>query len=78
MQCLNRALQLSPRDPETLFTAAQVYNQFGDQERAIKLIQQALNAGYSPTEIRDAPALDNLRRNAKFRTVLSASTRVDR
>jgi eukaryotic-like serine/threonine-protein kinase len=37
---LNRALQLSPRDPETLFTAAQVYNQFGDQERAIKLMSR--------------------------------------
>jgi serine/threonine protein kinase/tetratricopeptide (TPR) repeat protein len=75
---LNGALQLSPRDPETLFTAAQVYNQFGDQERAIKLVQQALNAGCSPTEIRDAPALDNLRSNAEFRRVFSASTRLDR
>jgi Flp pilus assembly protein TadD len=67
---LDRALKLLPQDPELLFTAAQAYNQFGDQERAIVFIQQALSAGCSPTEIRDAPALDNLRSNAKFQKLL--------
>lgn len=74
---LNKAMQLSPRDPEILFTAAQVYNQFGDEERAIKLIQQALDVGCSPTEIHDAPALDNLRSNAEFQRVFSVGTRTN-
>ena len=50
---------MSPRDPEILFTAAQVYNEAGDQERAVMFIQHVLAAGYSPAQIRDAPALDN-------------------
>jgi serine/threonine-protein kinase len=75
---LNRALQLSPRDPELLFTAAEVYNQLGDQERAIMFVQQALTAGCSPAEIRDTPALDNLRGNAEFQKVFLAGTRTDR
>jgi eukaryotic-like serine/threonine-protein kinase len=69
---LNRAMQLSPRDPEILFTAAQVHNQFGNQERAIILVQEALREGCSPTEIRDAPALDNLKSNAEFQRILLA------
>jgi serine/threonine-protein kinase len=75
---LDRALKLSPRDPEIFFTAAQVYNEAGDQERAVVFIKQALSAGCSPTEIRDAPALDNLRSNVEFQTAISAGTGADR
>ena len=75
---LDRALKLSPRDPEILFTAAQVYNEAGHQERAVLFIQQALAAGCSPTEIRDAPALDNLRSNTEFQRVISAGAKVNR
>jgi serine/threonine protein kinase/tetratricopeptide (TPR) repeat protein len=71
---LDRALKLSPRDPEILFTAAQVYNEAGNQERAVMFIQQALSAGCSPTEIRDSPALDNLKGNVEFQRIISAGT----
>jgi serine/threonine-protein kinase len=75
---LDRALKLSPRDPEILFTAAQVYNEAGDQERAVMFIQQALSAGCSPTEIRDAPALDNLRSNVKLQRLLLTGVAINR
>jgi serine/threonine protein kinase/tetratricopeptide (TPR) repeat protein len=70
---LQRALQLSPKDPEILFSAAQIYDQFGDQTSAIDWLHRAVIAGCSRAEIRDSPALDNLRPSAAFQDLLSSN-----
>ncbi len=70
LEFLNRALAISPGDPELLFNAALAYNQVGDANRAFVWLKKALEAGYSPTLVRDSPILDNLRRNPRFQNIL--------
>ncbi len=68
---LEKALKLSEKkDPDVLFEAAMVHNQFGETSRALELLDKALVAGFSPTTISDAPALDNLRGNERFQVIL--------
>jgi serine/threonine protein kinase/tetratricopeptide (TPR) repeat protein len=68
---MNRALELSGRkDPEVLFEAAMVHNQFGETSAALEWLEKARRAGFSPTTISDAPALDNLHSNGQFQDIL--------
>jgi eukaryotic-like serine/threonine-protein kinase len=67
---IQKAQKLSPEDPEILFNSALVYNQLGDHRRAKVLLGKSLDAGYSPTEIRDTPSLDNLRSDPEFQQVI--------
>jgi tetratricopeptide (TPR) repeat protein len=68
---MSQALQLSRnKDPDVSFEAAMVFNQFGETSKALEWLQKALGAGFSPTTISDAPALDNLHGNAQFQAIL--------
>jgi serine/threonine-protein kinase len=68
---LNQALKASEeKDPEVLFEAALIHNQFREATEAIRWLQRARAAGFSPTTISDAPALDNLHGNAEFQALL--------
>jgi serine/threonine protein kinase/tetratricopeptide (TPR) repeat protein len=68
---LNQALQLSERkDPNVLFEAAMIHNQFGETSIALRWLEKARTAGFSPATISEAPALDNLHENAKFQAIL--------
>jgi hypothetical protein len=68
---LNQALQLSERkDPNVLFEAAMIHNQFGESSIALQWLEKARTAGFSPTTISNAPALDNLHDNAQFQAIL--------
>jgi serine/threonine-protein kinase len=68
---LNQALQLSGnKDPDVLFEAAMVHNQFGETSIALHWLEKARGAGFSPTTISDAPALDNLHNNEQFQAIL--------
>lgn len=68
---LNQALQLSEeKDPEVLFEAAMIHNQFGQTSIALQWLERARRAGFSPTTISDAPALDNLHGNTQFQAIL--------
>jgi eukaryotic-like serine/threonine-protein kinase len=68
---LNQALQLSGnRDPEVLFDAAMIHNQFGETPKTLEWLHKARDAGFSPATIADAPALDNLHGNAQFQAIL--------
>ncbi len=69
LRAIQRALKLSPDDPEVLFSAALVYNQLGDKNHAKVLLGESLTAGYSPTEVRDSPSLDNLRGDPEFQKI---------
>ena len=70
---LKLALRLSPEDPEVLFGAAQVYDQFGDEKAAMDWIRRAVHAGCSRAEIRDSPAMDKLRNDPEFQRLVSTS-----
>ena len=68
---LERALELSGnRDPELLFEAALVHNQFGETSVALQWLEKARIAGFSPKTISDSPAFDNLHGNAQFQAIL--------
>jgi serine/threonine protein kinase/tetratricopeptide (TPR) repeat protein len=68
---LNQALRLSgEKDPDVLFEAAMVHNQFGEAAVALEWLEKAREAGFSPSTISDAPALDNLHGDPQFQTIL--------
>jgi len=72
---LKKALQLSNnKDPDILFEAAMIHNQFGETSKALEWLTKALKAGFSPTTISDAPALDNLHGDEHFRSILKSSS----
>jgi serine/threonine-protein kinase len=67
---LQQALDLSPDNPEYLFTGAIVHNQLGDKDIALAWLEKAAAQGYSLAEIRAAPELDNLRDRPGFQQLL--------
>jgi len=68
---LDQALALgSPDAAWTAYVAAIVENQLGRTDQALDWIDHALAAGYTRAFIRDDPAFDNLRRDARFREML--------
>jgi serine/threonine-protein kinase len=72
---IDRALQLEQRDdPDVLFSAVMVHNQFGETNAALQLLSRALDAGFSPSTVADAPALDNLHSNPAFQQLLRRKT----
>ena len=76
LNCLERALQLSDKkDPDVLFEAAMVHNQFGETSKALEWLRKAREAGFSPTSISDAPALDNLHGNEQFVAIVAGTNK---
>lgn len=71
MAYLSEAFQVEQRDdPELLFNGALVHNQLGDTGTALHLLAKALDAGYSPGTVADAPALYNLHSDPAFQKLL--------
>jgi len=68
---LIQALRLSEeKDPDVLFEAAMVHNQFGETSAALHWLRKARTAGFSPATMADAPALDNLHSDPEFQSIL--------
>ncbi len=67
---LDRALALGTPDAWTSYVVAIVQNQLGRTDQALDWIDRALVAGYTKAFIRDDPAFDNLRREARFKLLL--------
>lgn len=63
---INRALALAPKDPDLLETAGLVFNQFGEQDKALGYLDQAVAAGYVGSTLHDVPNFDNLRDLPRF------------
>jgi len=70
LEHLQRALELRPNEPEYLLTAAIVHNQFGEEDEAMEWLEAAVRRGYSASEIKVAPELDNLRGEARFQKLV--------
>jgi hypothetical protein len=63
------------KNADVLFEAALVHNQFGETTKALDWLAKARGAGFSRTTILDAPALDNLHGNARFKAILKTPDR---
>ena len=61
MADLQRALAAAPTDPEVRFRAAILYNHFGDREKAVKSLKEAVDLGFSRNVVRDTPDFDQLK-----------------
>ena len=63
---ISRALQLSPRNSDTLFTSAIVYEIINDREKALQAVDEAVKAGYSLDEIEKEPELRLLQADTRY------------
>jgi tetratricopeptide (TPR) repeat protein/DNA-binding winged helix-turn-helix (wHTH) protein len=68
---INRALTLAPNDGDVLFRAALMYNQFGDDDKALAYLQKATKHDFSGATIRDTPDFDHLHSNAAFAALMA-------
>jgi serine/threonine protein kinase/Flp pilus assembly protein TadD len=67
---LQRALDLAPNDPDLMFRAALVYNQFGDQRQTLDWLKKAIDAKYSLSTIRDTPDFEHLQADSEFKELI--------
>jgi tetratricopeptide (TPR) repeat protein len=70
---LNRSLAINHTDKELMFTAANVYNQLHQMGPALEWLGKALAAGYSPSVVAKAPALDNLHSNPRYQQLMQSA-----
>jgi serine/threonine-protein kinase len=67
---LQRALSISPKNPDVQFRAALVYNHLGDTSRTLQRLQAAMALGAAASSVRDTPDFDHLRDDAQFQALL--------
>jgi hypothetical protein len=60
-----------PNNPDLLFAAAMVHEQFGETDSSLEFVAKSLAAGYSPTIIANSPTLRDLHSNAAFQAMLA-------
>jgi tetratricopeptide (TPR) repeat protein len=70
---LNRSLAINRNDKDLMFVAANVYNQLHQTGPALEWLGKAIAAGYSPSVVAKAPAMDNLRSLPRFQQLIQAS-----
>ncbi len=68
---IERALELSPIDPDTHFFAALTYLALNNPERSIVELERAVEYGYSRKLIENEHALDAIRDTERFRLIIS-------
>jgi eukaryotic-like serine/threonine-protein kinase len=66
-----KALALAVQDPDVLSCAAEVYENFGDRERALSYIREALVNGLPKADLERNPGLRNLRRDSRFNAIVA-------
>jgi serine/threonine-protein kinase len=67
--CLDRALQLSPGNPETLFQAAILEAAWGHREAALAFLEKSVAAGKNPVTIATEPDLAPLKDDPRVRAL---------
>jgi serine/threonine-protein kinase len=60
------SLGLNPKSPDLLFNAGIVYQQLGNTQLALEVLEKAVAAGISPATLRDTPNFDGLRANPRY------------
>jgi serine/threonine-protein kinase len=72
---LSKALEQSEyKDPDVLFEAAIVNNDFGQTQKALDWLEKAVAAGYSRAAVLNAPALEDLHTDPRFQAMVKSST----
>src|SRR6267154_916636 len=67
---LRRALARDPSNSDSLFKAAEIYNQFGMTEPAVAALHDSLKQGYSRFFARGHPVFGNLKTDPRFRKLV--------
>jgi serine/threonine-protein kinase len=75
LAALDKAQSLAPGRAHTLEFAARVYNLLGERERALDVLDLAVREGYSLAELRSNVEFDDLREDARFRSLLGEAPR---
>jgi serine/threonine-protein kinase len=70
---LNRSLAINHTDKELMFNAALVYNQLNQTGPALEWLGKALQAGYAPSVVAKAVALDNLHKNPRYQQLMQSA-----
>ena len=70
---LDRSLAINHTDKELMFNAAVVYNQLHQTGPALEWLSKALAAGYAPSVVAKAAALDNLHTNPRYQQLMQSS-----
>ena len=60
-------------DLEDIFAFADIYEQLGEREQALKWIEIALDKGYTLAKINQNPGLKNLQTDVRFQKLLEKS-----
>jgi serine/threonine-protein kinase len=68
-----KAVEQAPNDPDVLFRAALVYNQFGDQRQTLDWLTKAVAASFSRTTVRDTPDFDHLKSDPAFKAIIAGT-----
>ena len=67
---LNRALGLTPADNKLMFRAAEIYEQLGERQLALKFVAKAMELGYSRAGMEHSPSLRQLRTDPGYQSLL--------
>ena len=67
---LQKAVSLSPKDPDVHFRAALVYNHLGNTDLTLEWLEKALASGAPADWIRVTPDFDHLRADPQFQAIL--------
>ena len=67
---ITRALRLDSVNPDLLATAALVFNQLGETNKALDYLERAVKAGYSQANLLATPNFDNLHDLSRFEVLL--------
>ncbi|HEY3988461.1 MAG TPA: tetratricopeptide repeat protein, partial [Acidobacteriaceae bacterium] len=70
---MNRALAINHTDSGLMFEAVLLYNQLQQTGPALEWLAKALAAGYSPSVVAKAPALDNLHSNPRYQQLMQST-----
>jgi tetratricopeptide (TPR) repeat protein len=70
---MNRALAINHADNGLMFNAAQIYNQLHQTGPALEWLDKALAAGYPPSVVARAPAMDNLHSNPRYQQLMQST-----
>jgi serine/threonine protein kinase/Flp pilus assembly protein TadD len=70
---MGRALAVAPKDSDTLFTSALVYEIIGHREKALDAVAAAVAAGYSLEEVEKEPELRSLRTDPRYQRWVKTS-----
>ena len=68
---MGEALRLDPSSNYVQWCAALVYEQFGERDQALSHLKKAIDTGYPMNQIRAAPPLEQLRKDARFIRMIS-------